>query len=554
MLVCPMVLNRFDFWFCAAAHGALVALQRFDMLQLPDDTAVGDVSGVAVLVPVELAVPMLALALLLVSLYAFEKYRQHEEATKEIALVGEEVCVFVQELQATFGRVEAALPLRFAAAKYALASVYVFFFVITMGSVPPHGWAEMQAKGLLDEAEAHFMESKYSGDRMALLHVWAMWAAHEAHLVARDGRGGKAFPACYAGGADRMAQALRAAQVSARRFAGRIATPAPFHMAQLRETLVLLVLLLWAAVAAPLARSSYYVASGAYVVLLVALLGLQEAATWLEDPLCEDGACSFPVTDAVNATADVVAQLLVTSLDGSSSPCNTWRELGHALFTQGQVERRTPSAAFPQQGTGPRRWPARRSQQFGEKMPAPLVDVGCCYLDERRLGMRCGGWSSGRPAAQRSAAEHLERLWLARDASDEAPSPGLPVAAADAVVHKTIQPAPFQQSLLGFEAYVGPLAPRPSGTVKPSDAVSAECSLVGSVPGAAPYVGAGGVSKKAARNNRRVGDVGSAGAAGCGSSISAPGTGCAGGLPKKAEPRVFGSREGPASCWAGPTE
>lgn len=547
----PAVLHRLDFWLCALAHGALVVLLRFDMLRFPDDIVTGGMSGGAVLVPVELAVPLLALAVLVVSLHTCDALHRHEEATKELALVGEEVCVFVLELQAAFGRVDAVLPLRFAAAKYALASVYVFFFVITRGSVPSDGWAEIKAKGLLDEAEAHFMESRYNGDRMAMLHVWAMWAANEAHSVAQvSGSACRDSPtmcsvalsACRAGGLDRMAKALRASQTNARTFAGRIATPAPFHMVQLRETLVLLVLLLWAAVAAPLAVISYYVATGAYVVLLVVLLGLREAAAGLEDPLRSG---MFPVSDAVNTTVDVVGQLLVSCSSGSFNPGSAWRELGHALFTQGQVERRTPPSGFPQQGTGPRRWKSRNAPQFGEKPPAPLVDVGCCHLDEKGLAARRGAGPSGRSASHRSTGEQLERLW-------HSPTKDCDIVSGDTLA---IQPASYQRSNLGTPAEGGLRSPRSNDSARISEAVSNESSLVGSVPEAAPFVGAGGVSKKVARKSRRVGDASSSGVALRESTPTGVTSGvCSVSLARTTEPHVLGSRDGPASCWVNPKE
>lgn len=560
--VYPSVLFRLDFWLCAAAHGALVALLRLDMLHLPNEVD-GDGSGVAVLVPVELAAPLLALALLVTSVHAFESCRRHEEATTELAQVGEEVCNFVQELQATFGRIGEALPLRFAAAKYALASVYVFFFVITTGTVPYQGWSEIKAKGLLDEAEAQFMEMRYSGDRMALLHVWAMWAAHEAASVARasaDSASGQFPPAASAGGLDRMARALRATQVRAKRYAGRIAMPTPYHMVQFTDSLVLLVLLVWAAVAAPLASISYYVASAAYAVLLVALLGLREAAGWLDDPLCAEASSTFPVADAVNATADVVSQLLIASPSCAFNPCSAWREIGHALFTQGQVERRTPPAVFPQKGTGPRRWPPRKAADFGEKLPAPLVDVGCCHVDVKGLPKGLSG-PSGRPAAQRSAAEHLARLW---PASGNANSEALSPATSGAV------PTPYEQCLPGSFADGGLRTPVagalfPSSvsnssskdTAKLSEAVSNESSIVGSVSGAAPYIGAGGVSKKIHGNSRRVGIGGSmTSSSGTPGGHSTAGTVGITGSPAKAPGATDASvaAKDQRTWWASPTE
>lgn len=371
--VYPHVLRSLEFWLCVAAHAALVVLLHLEYMRLPEDKGT--------LVPPELAAAVFALAVLATALLTVNCQHWNEAVTCACAQVGEQTRLFAQELQSSLGRVDEVLALRFAAAKYALAGVYLFFFAITGGSVTARAWGELRAKGLLDDREVQFLESQYSGDCIALLHVWAMWAAQEA--AADPAARVRVGPEALAGSLARLAEALRAAGAAVREAAGRAAAPVPYAQFQLQGALGLAALLLLAAAAAPAAAETRYVASAAYMAVLVALLGLREAAALLADPLRRDH--GFPVAAAVNATADAVAQLLIASSPAVFDPCVAWGDVGHAVFSQGQIERRTPSAAFLCGRANPYHWQEVKPPVVGDQAPPPLLDVGCCHLDVEAL-------------------------------------------------------------------------------------------------------------------------------------------------------------------------
>lgn len=375
--VFPRVLKTPDLWLCITAHGALVALVRLGYLDVHEDHQI---------VPFEVVGPLVLLTVLGLLKLVGDCWRRHEDMVRACAKVGEETLTFVQDLQATFGRVDEALFLRFVAAKYALASVYVFFFAITNGAVPGRCWAELRAKGLLDDREVQFLEGHYKGDRMALVHVWAMWAVNEAAALpsARAQLGSEAL----AGGISRLHSGLQGVSVSAREVAARVAVPVPYHYFQLNDLLVLVTMLLMAAVAAPLAPTTFYAATVAYIFLLVAVLAIREIATSLSDPLRKGSTHGFPVAAAVNATADAVAQLLIGCSPSVFNPCHAWWDAGRALFSQGQIERRTPLNVFPSAGANAYCWKDVKSPTQGEQAPPPLIDVGCCHLDAEALPPR----------------------------------------------------------------------------------------------------------------------------------------------------------------------
>lgn len=396
--VYPRVLRSPELWLCLATHAALTALLRTGHLELPGEHGA--------LVPTELAAALLCLALLATAEVTRCCQRWREAMTDACVRVGEQTRFFVQELQATFGRAEELLPLRFAAAKYALAGVYLFFFAVTGGAVTARAWGELRAKGLLDDREVQFLEGQYGGDRLALLHVWASWAAQEAAaaLAARRCAGG---PSVLAGGLDRLARALQGAAAAAHEAAGLAAAPVPYPQFQLQRALTLASALALAALAAPAAAGGPeggggpgFAASAAYVAVLVALLGLRETAALLSDPLCRGH--GFPVAATVNATADAVAQLLAAGVPAAFDPRPAWRDAKHAVFSQGQIERRTPSAAFAGGRANPWHWREVEPAVAGDQAPPPLLDIGCCHLDVEALP-RAGGGARRRPSQQLSA-------------------------------------------------------------------------------------------------------------------------------------------------------
>lgn len=393
------VFKSIEFWLCLLLHGALAASQHLGSIQLAEQTSI----------PLQLAAPLLALALLASAAHAATCKRRYEETLS-----------FIQELQATLGQVNEVLALRFVAAKYALASCYVFFFTITGGAVATRGWNEIRAKGLLDDDELRFLERQYHGDRMALLHVWAMWAAGEACAdpSARDALGEEVLAA----GLARMSSALRISQVFARGVAAKIAMPLPYVHVQLCDTLVMLALLLWAALSAMPAVSSFG-ASVAYTALLYALLGFREIAAILSDPLGPN-AYAFPVASTVNAAADVAAQLIVASTPPAFNPNACWREKNKMLFTQAQVERRTPKEAFARKGGSPCAWPPVKAPLDGDHVPPPLTAVGCCHLDTEALpqlrSLRAGhGFQVARRPTQEALGALLRNVRLEADVVEE---------------------------------------------------------------------------------------------------------------------------------------
>lgn len=371
----PRVFLSFEFWLCAIAHVLLTVFLRLGYL--PHLSADGDPRP---LVPLELVAPLVGLCGLTTAQLLRDCRTWNEAFTAACARVGEQTRRFTQELQATFGLVDEVLPVRFAAGKYSLAAVYVFFFSLTGGAVTARGWSELRAKGLLDDREVHFMAKQYGGDRLALLHVWAMWAVQEA--AASPASRGRMSPEAIAGGLMRLSDALRGASNAAREAASRAALPVPYHQFQLHDSLMVVSMLFLGAVAAPRAAVGEYMASACYLVVLLAAIALREAAASLSDPFRRGRlGHSFPVAATVNATADAVAQMLICSSPAAFDPCPAWWDPSSALLSQNQIERRTPAAAFGIDGANPCHWPATQAPVAGDQAPPPLLDSGCCHLD-----------------------------------------------------------------------------------------------------------------------------------------------------------------------------
>lgn len=434
----PRVLRSFDFWLCAFLHSAFLAVVHFGYVDFSVDACV----------PLEVAGPLLSLAIVASILHVVHCAQRHQHVFRACSRVGEESLSFVQELQATLGRANAVLPLRFVAAKYAISATYAFFFTITSGSVTSRGWAEMRAKGLLDDDEVRFMDRNYHGDRMALLHIWAMWAAEEAVAdpAVRHMLGDEALTS----GLARMAAALRGAQAAAREVAGNVAVPVPYMQVQLHDSLLVLALLLWGALSAMPAITSWG-ASAAYAALLAVLLGLREAAAIFMDPF-GPSAYAFPVTSTVNTIADMAAQLLVASAAPAFNPSVSWRDAGRAILTQEQIERRTPRELFAAFGASPCLWPSERPSIDGNQVPPPLTGIGCCHFDTEAMprlsGMRAGhAFQVARRPTQDALGALLQKIRLEADSLEEAKGLKVIDSAATPPVcdhHTPWQPSPEQ--------------------------------------------------------------------------------------------------------------
>lgn len=409
------LLSRPELWVCLSVHVTVVILERYEYIELPEDRTVSW----------EIVLPLLGVALLCSLALGFECRQRHEAVFDGCARVGEETQVFVQELQVALGRLDEAIPYRFIAAKYALAALYIFFFTITGGTVTGRGWGELHAKGLLDEREIRFVEGQFKGNKIALLHTWALWAANEASCVSHG-----AFVA--AGSPNpRLADAMQRAASAARGVADRIAAPIPHHHFQLHDFVMLSSMLCLGVVSAPMARASGYISSFAYVVALVGAFGLRELAGSLADPLFGENA--FPAAVACNATADAVVQLLLGTTPAVFNPCASWATESRAIFTQSQVERRANSASFSRQGGNPCRWPEARSQFESNPAFSPLLDVGCCHLDMNALqGVRRRAKSAyrvskhqpGQDSAEKALAKVLSAVSAVNAKDGKKPSPG----------------------------------------------------------------------------------------------------------------------------------
>jgi len=95
----------------------------------------------------------------------------------------------------------------------------------------------------------------------------------------------------------------------------------------------------------------------------------------------------FPLAATINATADAIVQLLIASTPAAFDPSakEKWWDLGQAIFSQGQIERRTPESAFGGLRANPCHWQEVKPPIMGDQAPPPLLDVGCCHLDTDAL-------------------------------------------------------------------------------------------------------------------------------------------------------------------------
>lgn len=393
--VFPHVVKSLEFWLCTLLHGILLAAVQLERIDLAEDASV----------PLQVAGPLLALAIIVSIAHVANCARRHEQIVRACAHVEEETLFFVQEVQATLGRVNDVLALRFVAAKYALSATYAFFFTITGGAMTSMGWSEIRAKGLLDDDEVRFMKHNYHGDCMALLHIWAMWAAEEAvaDIATRQNVGDEVL----AGGLARMAESLRSARSSAREVAGKLAVPVPYLQVQLHDSLLMLTLLLWAALSAMPVIAGYG-ATTAYAILLLLILGLREAASIFMEPLGPNS-YGFPVAVTVNTVSDVAAQLLVASTPPGLNPSPSWRNTSKAMLTQAQLERRTSQQLFSGSATNPCTWPSVPAPTIdGDQVPPPLTGIGCCHLDTEALPQLSTKWKGhGFQVARRPTQDAL---------------------------------------------------------------------------------------------------------------------------------------------------
>eukprot|EP00930_Biecheleria_cincta_P027552 TRINITY_DN19332_c0_g1_i1.p1 TRINITY_DN19332_c0_g1~~TRINITY_DN19332_c0_g1_i1.p1 ORF type:complete len:610 (+),score=81.26 TRINITY_DN19332_c0_g1_i1:25-1830(+) len=376
--VYPQMFLSIEFWLCIAAHGALVTCLLLEYIPFPEDDR-----G---FVPLELVGILLGLLGLSSAMLLRDCQRWHESLTRACAHVSEESLMSVQEIQALLGRIDLALPYRFASAKYILAALYVFFFTMTNGAISARGWGELKAKGLLNDKEVEFLESQYSGDRMAILHVWASWAAQEACELASARE--KIGSEMLASGLARISTTLRNIAEAARAACSAAVSPVPYQQFQLHDFLVLVAMLALGAVAAVPAAKLCYAASGVYLLVLVGTFGLRHLAASFSDPLRSSSGRmrgTFPVAHVVNTTADAIAQLLLASTTAAFDPRSSWREVNHAMFSLSQIERRTPQAAFSGGGANPCRWREAKKSTKDDFPAPPLLDAGCCHFDMESL-------------------------------------------------------------------------------------------------------------------------------------------------------------------------
>lgn len=374
----PQIFLSIEFWLCVAAHGALVTCLLLEYIPFPED----DIG----FVPLELVGILLGLLGLSSAILLRDCRRWHETLSRACAHVSEESLMAVQEIQALLGRIDLALPYRFASAKYILAALYVFFFTVTNGAISARGWGELKAKGVLNDKEVEFLESQYSGDRMAILHVWASWAAQEASELAsaREKIGSEMLASGLAG----ISKTLRGIAEAAREACAAAVSPVPYQQFQLHDFLVLVAMLALAAVAAVPAAKMCYAASGVYLLVLMGTFGLRHLAASFSDPLRSSSGRmrgTFPVAHVVNTTADAIAQLLLASTTAAFDPRPAWREVNHAMFSLSQIERRTPQAAFSGGGANPCRWREAKKTTKDDFPAPPLLDAGCCHFDMESL-------------------------------------------------------------------------------------------------------------------------------------------------------------------------
>lgn len=377
-------------------------------------------------VPSELVGALLAVAILSSYMLVRESQYRYQEMIQACVHIGEETRQFVQELQASFGCMEETLPLRFVASKYALAAVYIFFFTIKAGTITARGWNELRAKGLLDDREVLFLEGEYSGDRMALLHVWAMWAVQEAASV--PGACARGCPEVASQSIARLSATLQRVTSAAHNVTDHVAMPSPYQLCQLHESLILICMLVISVATASVSARTHYVASVAFLSILVAVLGIRQAAASLSNPLGQDSINGFPVASMINATSDAVAQLLLGSTPSVFDPSLTWWDTARAVPSQGHIERRTPATALPKGGANPCLWPTSKTDfaVMNDEAPPPLTDIGCCHVDTEALP-----WADKKPrgSTYRVARQPrkdrtealLSRLQLAMDSKCKPP-------------------------------------------------------------------------------------------------------------------------------------
>jgi len=405
----PTIFLSLELWICFFAHGAVVALVHLEYIEFPDAQ-----------VPLELVGALIAVAILSSYMLFWESQCQFQEVIQACSHVGEETRRFVQELQSNFGRVEEGLTLRFAAAEYALAALYIFFFTITAGSITPRCWSEIRAKGLLDDREVRFLQDEYAGDRMALLHIWSMWAVQEAASL--PGTCAGMSPEIAIQSIARMSAVLQRVAAAASIVTDHVAMPSPFQLHQLHESLILICMIVVGVAAAPASATTHHVATVAFVVILVAVLGIRQAAASLSNPLGNDNLSCFPIASMLNATSDTIVHLLIGSTPSVFNPSSTWWDATQAVLSQGQIERRIPATSFPTGGANLCHWQSFKAECRASSAAAssPLADIGCCHVDAedlpragtRQRGMTC---QEARKPQKDNIEALLSRLQLAMD-------------------------------------------------------------------------------------------------------------------------------------------
>jgi predicted membrane chloride channel (bestrophin family) len=191
------------------------------------------------------------------------------------------------------------------AAKYILATIYVFFMAITGGKLSPKEWTECVRKGLLTKPEAEALALYPGREVTSVLTCWAMvviddaleqdclWQPHSQRIAHLHNRLNQA-----------MLQMIDGCNIVAH----TIAMPIPFPYYHLMNLVLVTNFSLLAGV---LALLQTYLTIVPFAAVIAVFLGLRNVATQLADPFGDDDV-DFPVAHFINYCVDQTMCLLET--------------------------------------------------------------------------------------------------------------------------------------------------------------------------------------------------------------------------------------------------
>lgn len=229
-------------------------------------------------------------------------YMRYVQLYQHCMISTDSILLFVHELTISFPQREFD-GVRFAATKYLLAAIYLFYMGITGGALSNTEWNECVQKGLITKSEMALLQ-QYPGGRVTLvLTTWAMVIID--HGLQQD--------LCWKDRAQRIAHThnriyrhVASFVKSTHAIGNTLALPIPFPYYHIMNVILLTNFLL---IAAGFSLFKTYMTIFPFSLALMIFMGLREVAGAMADPFGQDEV-DFPIARFLDYTFEHTVCLL----------------------------------------------------------------------------------------------------------------------------------------------------------------------------------------------------------------------------------------------------